>query len=181
MKRLLSYLVIGSLLIGSNVYAESKEVVKKNLSGTATTTNARLENVKAREGNRFAKMIARYQATIDRENSIMTKINSRIEKVKTDGKNTTTAEGFVSSAKLELDAAQSSLDSIKLTLDLGVASEAASTTAIDLDKDTMMKLKKTAVDLDKHLHLAHNNLVKAVGSLLKLYNDNNASTTTTNN
>ena len=99
------------------------------------------DNIKNRIENRYEKMLVRFQATIDRENAIMVKINSRIAKIKTEGGNTSDAEKSVSDAKILLDKAVVDLAALKTLSDTQATMENASTTLKDLrnGRDAMRK------------------------------------------
>ena len=114
--------------------------------------------------NRFAKMKERFQATIERLDKIMLRVNSRIEKIKNGGGNTTIAEKFVADAKTELDVAKALLLGLSITADTTVTLE-ASATSTTRAKVSLEALRKSAKELEAHLKNIHNNLEKAVGSL----------------
>lgn len=150
-----------------------KELRAKIASTTAEKRDERKELIKKRIENRFGKMFLRFQATIDREKAIMTKINDRIAKIKQNGGNTTEAEKYVLEASASLDKAQLALDSLKATAQND--SQIASTT--EVSKETLESMKKTAKDIEKNLRDAHKSLQKTVGVLKGMSQLKNASST----
>lgn len=69
------------------------------------------------------------EAAINRMEKLADRIESRIEKMKADGKNTAEAEGFVATAHTELDAAASDLAQIKTNAESTVTVSASTTPA----------------------------------------------------
>lgn len=150
-----------------------KELRGKIASTTAEKRDERKELIKKRIENRFGKMFLRFQATIDRQEAIMTKINDRIAKIKQNGGNTTEAEKYILEADASLDKAQLALDSLKATAQND--SQIASTT--EISKETLESMKKTAKDIEKNLRDVHKSLQKTVGVLKGMSQLKNASST----
>jgi hypothetical protein len=100
----------------------------------------------------------RIQATIDRVENIMTRIVSRIEKIKDNGGNTTEADKLVDQAKISLDKAKASFVLLK-------AAEPTSSTATSTPVKDMIAMRKQAKDVIKNLIDAHKSLMKVVGVL----------------
>lgn len=152
--------------------------VKKELRGKIASTTMerrddRKELIKKKIENRFGKMFLRFQATIDREKAIMTKINDRIAKIKQNGGNTTEAEKYVLEASSSLDKAQLALDSLKATAQND--SQIASST--EVSKETLESMKKASQEIGKNLRDAHKSLQKTVGVLRGMSQLKNASST----
>ncbi len=167
-----------------NLKQETKDEVE-NLRDKVASTTAEIrdrlkEEVKNRAENRFTKMLSRYQATIDREEAIMTRINSRIAKITSNGGNTTEAEGLVLKAKSELDLASTSLASLKTLVGTETALEISSTTA-KTTRTALENMKKAGAEIDKHLRTAHQALQKTIGSLRGVSQLHNATSTKENN
>ena len=152
-----------------------KDLRQKLASTTAEKRDERKELIKTRIENKFGKMFARYQATIDREREIASKITARIEKIKANGGTTTEAEKFVAEAKTYLDEAQKQLDTLKTTAMND--SQIASSTTTSIAKETLSAMKKANQDLEKNLRSAHQSLQKSVGSLKGMSQLKNASST----
>jgi hypothetical protein len=153
---------------------------KKELRGELASTSKeiredRKELIKNRINFRYGKMFARFQATIDRETAIMSKINSRIAKIKAEGGNTTDAEKYISDAKISLGKAQSALETLKTTAmsDTNIASS----TTVTLAKETLDSMKASGQEIEKNLRTAHQLMQKSVGSLKGLSQLRNASST----
>lgn len=123
-----------------------------------------VEMVNRKIDNRFDKMNKRFQATIERLTNIMTRVKTRIEKVKNAGGNTTASEKFVADAQLSLDLAKANLASLKVTSETTVTLENASTTRAQA-KTAMENMRKMAKELEKNLQNTRVSLSKAVGSL----------------
>jgi hypothetical protein len=117
--------------------------------------------------NRFENVIIRFGATIEREQSIMARIVSRIEKVKTAGGDTTKAESFIVSAKASLSEATTTLALLKAKAEVTAQLESdpslrnASTT-----RDALENLHSLSQKLEKNLRDAHKALIGAVTNLL---------------
>jgi hypothetical protein len=154
---------------------DKRELRQKLASTTAEKRDERKELIKTRIENRFGKMFARYQATIDRERDIATKITARIEKIKANGGTTAEAEKLVAEAKTYLDEAQKQLDAMKATA-MNDTQIASSTTA-SIAKETLSAMKKANQDLEKNLRSAHQSLQKSIGSLRGVSQLKNASST----
>jgi len=144
----------------------------------------RKENIKDRIVSRFKKMFDRFQSTIDRQTMIMGKINTRIEKVKAAGGNTTEAEKFSGEAKMHLEKAQSALNLLKSTATSTVEIDAqvnASSTTPTTTPVTLKKMQKIGGDVEKHIRATHKaleNSLKSLKGMSRAVNPN-ASTTPT--
>lgn len=159
--------------------------IKANMgTGTAERKEDRKTIIKLRIESRFKQMFARLQATIDRETTIMARVNSRIAKIKTaGGTGVTEAEKLVADAKIHLDAAQTALNLLKSTAtsDTEINAQVAATTTMgSVTKTTLLKMQKAGQDVEKHLREAHQDLLKTIG-VLKGNSQINASTTTSVN
>lgn len=119
--------------------------------------------------NRFDKMTDRYMATIEREESIMAKVSSRINKIKTGGGNTDTADKLVLEAQTHLTEARTAYTSLATiassteAVTLGSQDLASTTGAVA--KGILTSMRKAGMEIEKHLQEAHKALEKAVGSL----------------
>ncbi len=168
--------------------AEVKDEIKGIKESLASTTlRSRIEiknNTKARAEerieNRYEKMIVRLQATIDRETSIMAKINARAAKIKANGGNTTEAEKFTLEAKVHLDEASVALANLKTLASVQAAAENSSTTAKTL-RDGLTAMRKAGGIVITSLRDAHGSLVKSVRSLRGIRLNVSATTTTSTN
>lgn len=153
-----------------NLVEAKKEVVKEDvvsgIKGKIASTTTRVAE------DRFTNMTKRYLAVIDRESAIMTKIISRIAKIKLNGGNTATAEGFVTQAKTQLTEARIAYDTLNT---LVVDTENASTT-----KQTLISMRNSVNSIDKYLRGAHQLLQKSVGSLRGVSQLHNSTSTNEN-
>lgn len=150
---------------------ERMENIKDRLASTgplmrdkiASTSEKRRENAREFLKKQFEKMLKRIEATIQRQETITAKINSRIEKIKTAGGNTTEAEKLTLEAKLKIDTAKTLFVTLKTSTEAGV--QDISTTTESVKKETMEKMRKTTQEIEKNLRAAHLLLEKALGSL----------------
>lgn len=149
---------------------------KENASSTLEKNIKREDEIKKRAEHRFSKMVARFDATIQREEAIMVKINSRIEKIKTVGGKTTDAEGLVVVAKTHLDKAKTALVSLKASADSAITQD-ISATSTGITKNTLTAMKKAGADIEKELRETHKAMQKTIGVLRGLSQLNNATTT----
>ncbi len=139
--------------------------IKANLASTTVELRAEIkQRMQKRAENRLDKMTERFEATIEREGKILTRINSRIAKVKTAGGDTTESEKFALEAKLHLDEADSSLTALETSVENSIEAQASTTTKI-MTKEMIANLKKSAAEVEKHLRAAHAASVNAVSSL----------------
>lgn len=153
---------------------EKKGEIKDRI---ASTSSARREKMKEELKKKFDRMIKRIEATIQRQETIMGKINARISKIKTGGGNTTEAEKFVSDAKTKIDTAKTDLQTLKTTAASGA--QDLSTTTDSVKKETLDKMRDVNKNIEKNLKEAHNLLEKALGSLKGMSQLNNGRATTT--
>jgi chromosome segregation ATPase len=155
---------------------EIKDMREDMREERASTTRERVgENVQRKAENIFTKMNTKFEATIEREESIMAKLSTRIDKIKTAGGNTTEAEKLIADAKTHFDAARTSLATLKTDTEAVTAQ-----TATDLKKEELKKLKADADDVQKHLREGHSALEKSLGSLKGLSQMKTATSTKTN-
>lgn len=163
-----------------NARAQANTQIKDIRMNLSSTTQYIRDQIKAmtqdKTKNRFNKMVARYQSTIDRELKIMDKINDRIVKIKAAGGNTTEAEKLTADAKTELNLAQTALGTLKLMADNQIYNENTGA-AINAMKDGMEKMRKAAKEVETHIRNAHKDLQKSVGVLRGMSQLKNASST----
>lgn len=150
----------------------------------ASSTQARKENaqerftrIKEQLAKNFRNMLERIQATIERQEKIMAKINTRIEKIKSEGGSTGEAEGHVANAKVNIDKAKVALEALK-TSSTNAANNLSSTT-VAVKKETMDKMRDENKKITEGLKEAHKSLEKAIGSLKGLSRIKNPNATTT--
>mgnify|MGYP001581121806 CR=1 FL=1 len=142
------------------------------LERKASSTERRIEfqqNIAKRQVEHVTKVML---ATIERLEKIITRIESRIEKIKENGGETAEAEGFVVLAKgnlLDAEAAVGAFANIELSSDKA--------------KDNFEKVRTAAREAREHIRLARENLMKAIRSLGSLKANRNATSTdeSTNN
>ena len=194
MKKIIPNIILATILLGTGiVYAESTEIknpkpllapammLKDAKDKIASSTNASSTREKFGEkmekiiDNRYQKMIDRLEATIERENSIMTRIISRIEKIKSVGGNTSDAEKSVADAKTYLDKAKTALLDLKTGAETVGIQNASS--APKLMKEGMDKMRKASLEIEKNLREVHKLLLKSVSQLRGTMELKNTSTT----
>ncbi len=138
-----------------------------------------------RVGNALNKMGARFEATLAREDGLVTRILSRIEKIKTAGGKTDTAEKLVADAKTKIDSAKALLATLKANVDAQVSLAGTTATSTMSKKDVKtadQNIRKTTMTLEKGIQSAQMILDKAVKALTKDnhqvgQNNENSSTT----
>src|SRR3989304_2308879 len=158
MKHIILKTLIAMLVLSSAGFAYAE---------TDTDTNVTVETkqkLRERVENRFEKMNARFQATIERLEGLVVRVQSRIEKIKNAGGDILVAERYVNDAKVSLEAEKVLLISLKTTAEATVALENATTTRAQA-KVSLSALAKIAKDIEKNLGSARKSLEKAVGSL----------------
>lgn len=170
---------------------ERQEDLRNKIASTTLNTKARIEEARARMasstvkkvedrarklGLNLEKMIARFQATIEREELIMAKIVSRIEKIKALGGETKDAESKVEEARINIDEAKDALLTLEQMLELlsGSGSEIVEKTS---NKESWETAREEAKQVEENLREAHKELQKSVGSLKGMSQLKNASTT----
>ncbi len=138
----------------------------------ASTTKAIKEQVQETRAkvvdNRFNVMTERYQATIQREGTIMAKLSSRISIIKSGGGNTDTADKLVVDAKAQLDLAKvsyASLAALASSTTSMMQLQSGTTTPL-APAGTLVAMKKITMELESHLKTVQQDLEKAVGSLM---------------
>jgi hypothetical protein len=164
--------------MSSTTRMEDRGEIKNIRANLASSTKDKREEarekvadlVKNRVEKRFGQMFRRLQATIEREEGIMARVVTRIDKVKAEGGKTADAEKFVAEAKMHFDEAQTALDNLKLTAQASASLEvsetgAAVTPPATTTKQTLENLKKSASEVEKHLREGHKALENAVKSL----------------
>jgi len=136
---------------------ERREQVKHNIEQRrASTTERRVERRQALAKRRVENVTRAMLATIDRLEKIIVRIESRIEKVKGEGGNTTEVESFVALAKENLANANVAVDTFS-QLDL---SGSAGTVLENSDI-----IRAAAIEAREDIRAARENLVKAVRAL----------------
>ena len=113
---------------------EALRMEMKNLKASSTT-----EKVENRVEHKFTKMVRRYAMVIDRLESILARLVSRIDKVKANGGNTTEAETLALEAKGHLDEAKVAFETLKLDVNTEISQETASSTRTKLIKNSGSK------------------------------------------
>ncbi len=142
---------------------ELKERMMERQNSSSTNKENFLMMMKAKFEHRFDRLFDRLQATIDRENAIRARIETRILKIKSMGGNTTEAEKFSLEAKMHIDEASTSLAALKAAADasIGIDVNASTTEA----RNARANLRKLAKTVEEHLREGHQALMKTVGSL----------------
>lgn len=141
------------------------KTVRENLaSSTKEIRDEMKTNMRERALGRLTKMTDRLQATIDRENNILARINSRITKVKNAGGNTTVSEKASLDAAWNLNLATTSLASLK-SLTVTATANITASSSPEISKSDMTKLRKAASDVEKYIRLAREDMIKAITSL----------------
>jgi hypothetical protein len=107
-----------------------------------------------------------FNATVERLEKLIERIESRIAKVKADGKDTSVSEGFVAQAKAHLSEAKTS-----------IARFASIDLSADKAKENFSAVKEVAREVKEHIKEAHKALSEAVRALKPGSNGGTATTT----
>jgi len=135
----------------------------------ASSTAKRIEmqqGLAKRKAEHTAKVL---MATIERLLKLVGRVESRIEKMKAEGKDVVESERFIAEAKAHLSEAKASL-SLFTSIDL--SGEKA--------RDNLSKVKEAATTVKTHIRAAHQSLMKAIRSLKNGRSDDDRPATTTN-
>ncbi len=162
-------------MMRENEASTTREMKDEMKDRMASSTEKREDMMEKRIDNRFNKMNARFDATVIRLDGIMMRVNSRIEKIKNAGGNTTPAEKFVADATVSLNLAKTGIVNLKAMSTTTVELENATTT-MKQAKTSLIALAKLAKAIEKNLQDTRTSLEKAVGSLKGL-SQVNATTT----
>ncbi len=104
-------------------------------------------------------MLKRFQAAVGRLNKLIDRIESRIDKIKTEdpSKDLTNVTNQIDTAKTKLAATQTKIDTLKTDLDSILAS--------DTPKEAFRSLVKKVVEIKKDLNSVHRILVHVIGDI----------------
>ncbi len=130
----------------------------------ASSTEKRLEmkgEILKRQAGRTEKMLGQMIEHMDR---LASRIASRIEKVKAEGKDVSESEGFLAEGRVHLTEARTSLSTFS---------------SLVLSKDNIGDIRVGASGVKNHLRLAHQSLVKAINSLKIGFNKATSTATST--
>jgi chromosome segregation ATPase len=160
---------------------EKREEMKDRLASSSEKRQERVEDRKERMmkelKRQYDKMLKRIEATIQREETLMGKLNDRIAKIKAAGGTTAEAEKMTADAKVHIDAAKTDLASLKLSA--STTAQTLSTTTNAVKKENLDKMREIEKGIEKHLKEAHKLLEKAVGNLKGMSQLKNGKATTT--
>lgn len=160
---------------------EKREEMKDRLASSSEKRQERVEDRKERMmkelKRQYDKMLKRIEATIQREETLMGKLNDRIAKIKAAGGTTAEAEKMTADAKVHIDAAKTDLASLKLNA--STTAQTLSTTTNAVKKENLDKMREIEKGIEKHLKEAHKLLEKAVGNLRGMSQLKNGKATTT--
>jgi len=143
--------------------AERKaEVQVRQASSTAKRVEMQ-RGIAKRKAEHTARVLT---ATVERLEKIITRLESRIAKVKANGGVTTESEGFVAEARTHLSLAKTS---IALFASVDLSGDKAS--------ENFERVRNIAAEVKEHLREAHRSLVQAVVSLGKTRAEVNVTST----
>ena len=129
--------------------------IKVRIEERKASTTARRTEIQQNVAKRLADNASKtLSATIERLEKILSRVESRIAKVKAEGGVTTEAEGFVAEAKVHLSQAQQGIEvfaSLNLTADKAQAN--------------FETIRAAAATVKEELKAAHENLMKAARAL----------------
>lgn len=146
--------------------SEVRAQVRADMEARRASSTERRVAFQIEVAKRQAANVARVlTATVNRLEKIIDRIESRIEKVKAEGRATLEAEASIEAAEENLADAKAS---IALLGTLELEGERA--------QENFEEVRMAAAEAKAHIRLAHRNLVKAITSLAKglIQRDNNA-------
>jgi hypothetical protein len=147
---------------------ERREELKDRLiERKASSTERRIEMQQDLAKRKAAYVYKLITATINRLHQIITRLESRIDKVWQNGGNVSASQSFVALAKTDLANASSS---VKLLLTLDLSGDKA--------QENFEKVREAAKIAKDHIRKAHDNLKKAIRALIGQTGQKNATTTT---
>lgn len=153
---------------------EKREEAKANMAERRAEIKEEVKN--KRVDNKINAVHLRFQATIERQEGIVARIESRLAKIKADGGNTTEAEKILSEAKGHITEAKTALENLKTVAGAG----AATTTP----QASFESLKAASAEIQKHLKASQDSLAKLVERMkaikVKVNTQLKATTTKTN-
>lgn len=171
----------------AGVIKDLRQDLKEKRMEIATSTEARIEKRDERRetllkiaGLKLQNMINRFTDTLSRLDSITNKIISRIEKVKSNGGNTSEAEKYIAEAQKHFSDAKISLTKLESATstakELLVDSNTSTSTII---KTGLKKIKDLALSVESDIKAGHKSLNNALKSLRGM-SGTNATTTKSN-
>ncbi|MDO8565043.1 MAG: hypothetical protein Q7R67_00220 [bacterium] len=140
--------------IKANIETRKEEMKENREVRQASSTAKRVEMQRGLAKKKAEHTARLLMATVERLEKILTRIESRIEKVKAEGKNTAEAEGFVAEAKVHLSAAKTSI-ALFASVDLSG----------DKAQENFERVRNIAAEVKGHIREAHTSLMKALRSL----------------
>ena len=147
-----------------DVRQENKMEIRDLKSKMASSSDIKRGDImKKRIGNHFEIMIIRINATIERQEALLARIVSRIEKVKAAGGNTAEAEKIVSEAKDHIANAKKLLEELKLKIEANASVDVSLMSSTT--RNTLLGMRKFTLEIEKELRFVHSSLMKIVGLL----------------
>ena len=148
---------------------ERKAEMKTNAEARkASSTEKRIEmqrGLAKKKADHTARVLT---ATVERLEKIVVRIESRIAKLKAEGKATAESEGYIAEAKVHLSAAKTSI-ALFASVDLSG----------DKAQENFERVRAIAAEAKGHIREAHQSLMKAIRALGKPRVEANATSTAT--
>lgn len=166
---------------------EKKDTIKAQIEERKQNIKSEVEErrsnavgvIKERIGTFTQNVIKRFNAAIERLDTLTERIDSRIAKIEADGGDTTKAKELMAVAKTQLETAKVSTSGVELEVETLISVEASTTAEIRDEFDSLKdQIEKAKGDIKK----AHASLIEVINSLKKgqLRATTTASTTTSN-
>ncbi len=122
---------------------ERMNAQRENLQEKINVRKDEAENrIKGRFSDFFGKVIERFNATADRLDKIVLRIESRLIKLESEGANETRARSLLADAKVKLNTAKLSIANISVTASSTVSANTTLKTAYPAVKSAVEKAKK---------------------------------------
>lgn len=162
-----------------NIREEAKEK-KEELKDLRDESRDKVyANVKNKLSKFLRTITKRFEAAIERLRKLAGRIESRIAKLESEGKNMTEAKGLLDTAKIKINLAASSTAALKLEAQGLLASSTASTTASTTLRTAFKDLQEEMKEVKNDIKEAHASLVDVIKSLKPGRNKATTTATTT--
>lgn len=153
-----------SIKVRAEAKAEMQEKRQENVEQRKASSTARRVEMQQGLAKKKAEHTARVlTATVERLEKIIARVESRIAKVKAEGKDVTQSEAFVLEAKNYLGLAK-----------MSIAPFASVDLSSDKAQENFERVRQIAFEAKEHIRAAHQSLMKAIRSLGKTRAEVNA-------
>lgn len=167
--------------IKANIQAEREDIKNTRTEARVEIRNDQREIIRQRLSRQYNVVAIRYQATIERLQTIVARLDSRILKIKNAGGNTTASETFSAQAKTDITKAHTDLSSFMALASTTASVQADASTTPETLKTKLTALKTASLLVQKDLNTVRNDIAKSISELKGLKVEIQASSTTSTN